>query len=219
MDSDTLVNMLLLRHILYSAPAPVDYVGKPMMIFEYRSGQDWFNQSSHFVYMQGAIYALSPRAAHAVSQCPRPGGRWFTCPNMYFRDVSNTSVQLRQSHTCTTHGSTFNNEDFLTGACLAEAGMVPRRSACFLNVPSGHWMTIRTRLQSSQSKERCLCPVSMHALKYRLHFVLAKQLMLDACRKERASETLLALPRTSSSRSRRKGRGRPLTSRPHHVAV
>ena len=191
MDADTLVNMLLLRLIVHSAPTPVDYVGKPMMLFAYRSGQSWFNRSSPFIYMQGSLYALSPRAARAVTQCPRPGGEWLTCPNKYFRDVSNTSVQLRQSRTCTTHGSTFNNEDFLVGACLAEAGMVPRRSACFLNVPSGSWSTMSGKLQSFRFSKRCLCPVSMHALKHRPQFGLAKHLMQDTCREEGASRTLL----------------------------
>lgn len=176
-DTDALLNLPLLQLLLTELPAPIDYLGRSMRLFNLRKeGRAWFNLStghtgstrqrmSRFVYMQGGAYVLSRRAAASLcADCPR--GPWSTCPGRFWRDVHNETAARISDGACLSQDLSFN-DDLYTGACMAEAaGRLPdftiAAHPCFWSIPatSHHstpfWYGLR---------ERCACPLSVHALK------------------------------------------------------
>ena len=126
------------------------------------------------------MYVLSPRAAVALGQCPR-SDEWLKCPNSFFVDVNNVSTQTSQHQACAV-GSTFNNDDLLTGACLAEARMVARTHPCFINTPAAPWAVTAWAMRT-KALRRCPCPLSVHALKKAATMASARRLVQGMCQK------------------------------------
>ncbi len=129
---------------------------------------------------QGGAYILSPRAAAAVSACPR-NQTWQQCPNRFFVDDHNWTTQRLQATSCTT-SATLNSEDLLVGACVAEAGFQPRAHPCFLSIPNRHWRLTSGNIRARAARD-CPCPVSVHAVKEAAHLPLGRVELVHLCRR------------------------------------
>lgn len=189
-DSDALLNFPGLQSLLVNSPE-VDYVGKYMRIFNFRpAAKRHFNISIgigkqrdiRFVYMQGGLYVLSKRAAASMSGCPRGpwANPWADCPGAYFTDIHNRSSARTTQTQC--FGDTLAyNDDLYTGACMAEvapslANFSIASHPCFWSIPPRQGLT--SFWLSGKLRDRCTCPVAVHALK-------------DAARLQRAKLTWL----------------------------
>ena len=131
---------------------------------------------------------LSRRAAVTVASCPRRGGPWHACPNRYFTDVSNPRIGGAMERSCVRKGATDSSmEDFLVGACVAEAGRVALRThQCVVNqgyreeifAEAGYWKDI---FRHEYMKQLCACPVAFHSIKDPIQLHRIGRLVQDEC--------------------------------------
>lgn len=81
-DPDVFVNLPHLAAALAGAGSFADYVGRPYDLFSFKHHR--------LPFMHGGMYALSHRAAIAVSDCVL--GEWSACPNHAIVDMVNTDA-------------------------------------------------------------------------------------------------------------------------------
>lgn len=125
------------------------------------------------------MYVFSRRAADALAACPR--GSWLACPNKYFVDVNSATTQRRQAGSCVTFGHTLNNEDFLVGACMAEAMIFPRTHECVVSQAGRPRHKDSPVVRAWRLQKRCLCPISVHSIKDRVLLLRAKAKVQRDC--------------------------------------
>jgi len=152
-DTDSFVHLRRLSASLHSLPQSITYVGREMRLFSFKGRQ--------LSYMQGGVYALSQRAARAVSMCRL--GSWITCPTRVIADVVNEKSNRKMRNRCFVWNILFN-DDLYTGICVKEAGLAGHgglglhHHPCMVSHPDG-------KARSRHSRRACKCPITEHALK------------------------------------------------------